>query len=117
MKKIVIPIRLPEHRNIGIELPEGGVPKGIVLGIEKVSNLLATGGKQAVREMVSLIVECEVEDDENGQIKDPVPVKRNFLACRSGQVVDEEELIYIDSVPSTQSGALIHVFEFTPKPS
>ena len=118
MKKLIIPIRLPELRNLNVEVPHGSVPRSIVMSLEKASGLLINanaGGKQAVREVLNVIMECTAEEDEKGEVRAPIIDKRHFRVCQSMEIIDEEKLEYIGSAPTMQSGVLLHVFEIIPK--
>lgn len=116
MQKIVIPVRLNSARSMNVEIPMGARPRGIIPSVEQVSGILASAGKQAVREVINIIMECDAES-EDGQILPPIIDHKNYMIVATGQPVDEASLTYIGSAPSIQTGNLLHVFEFTPHPS
>jgi hypothetical protein len=120
VKKIVIPIKLPEKRSLDIDFPEDGVIKKALIHHEAVSNIIAgvgdgANGRPMVREIIVLVVECTPKVGENGQLSDPNIVKRHFLVAASGEMVDEEKLDYLDTVIGLRSGTLMHVFEIIPR--
>jgi hypothetical protein len=115
VKKLIIPIKVPEKRSLNIDFPADGVIKKAFAGYEQVSSLLAAGSKPVVKEFISLIVECTPRLDDSGEPLPPELIKRHFYVAESGELVDEENIDYIDTVASAKTGNLIHVFEITPK--
>lgn len=106
MKKTIIPIRLPEAI-CQVDVPVGATARGVVMSVERVSSLLATEGRPAVREVINVLFECSVVDET----QEPDLTKRKFVIFTSGKMVEDEKLTYVGSAPSAQTGNLLHVFE------
>jgi len=106
MKKTIIPIRLPEVL-CEVDVPVGAAARGVVMSIERVSSLLATEGRPAVREVMNVLFECSVDDET----REPDLTKRKFIVFASGKMIEDEKLTYVGSAPSPQTGNLLHVFE------
>lgn len=108
MKKIIIPVRLPDLINIDIDCV-AGIPKQVILAYEEVASRIVSAenaGKPAFREVMNVLFECTIEQAETTQ-------KRSFVIAKHGEVVEAENVSYIGSAPSAQTGKLLHVFETT----